>query len=493
MGAKSAQAKAYQGLLSTAKKDYGYTGSADVDDLIAFANENNINLEDVDAIRRAFKAYKVEVLEESDRGLVLAVMDDSGEAMDEPEDEEAKESGEEDETVKNLRSAVKQLKFEVKELKRAAPVRTQVTVPGEKEFKRLARKGATCFQTHEDAFHFTNWLIAGTDLGQKVSADRRTSAVKSLGQHGIKINTTAFAADGGAAVPEQFVADIWDYQSEYGVARRYSDVQPMSSDQARRTKNGGGDGAGFVGYFTAEGTAPTLSGMTLAGANLNAQSFRILGLMSRELLDDSPINLGEFAARAIATVSQKREDECLFIGDGSSTYAGTNGLSNQFGSTATSDSRSVTGGGTASGHTIANIHSVMGKLPSRYRTGAAFYCHPTMTAEIFDRLLGAQGGVSWEESQRFGLVKRALGHPIIEVEVMNGNIDASGDAIDLYFGNLPAACMFGDRKSLEVEFNPHRYWDQGAIGVQGWTRFDVNVHELGSSTEAGPLVALYQT
>lgn len=497
MGAKSVLAKGYEKFLNDAK-ELGYNGGADVEDVLAFASDKGIKTRDEDRIRKAYKAYRVEVLEESDAGIVIGIMnDDAGEAEMSDEDE-AKGNGQDEEVAKGLKSIRDRLakaELEVKNLRREAEAkpRIEVSTPGEKDFRRLQRKGRTVFDTAKDAHAFGLWMLAGTELGSKVGQDRRSAAVKSLENMGIKANTTSFTQDGGAAVPEQFVADIWDFQSIYGVARGYSDVQPMSSDSAKRPKNNGGDGAGYVAYFTAEASAPTLSQMVLASVPLNAKRLEVLGKISRELLDDSAVNLGEFAARSITTVMQKKEDECLFIGDGTSSYGGINGLGNQFGATATADARSVTGGGTASAHTLANLHSLMAKLPSQYRADAKFYCHPTMVAEIFDRLLGAQGGVSWQETADNGFIKRALGHEIVEVNVMPSAIDASGDQIDVYFGNLPAAAMFGDRRSIEVETNPHTFWDEGVIGIKGYDRFDINVHELGSTTAAGPIVALYQT
>lgn len=499
MGAKSALAKGYEKFLNDAKA-LGYTGDADVEDVLAFAADNDINIDNRDRVRKAFKAYRVEVLEESDAGVVIGIMDDAGEAEMDGEDEE-KENDQDEEVAKTLRSArdrIARLEADMKNLQRkdeARKTRVEVASSSERDFKRLARKGATVFDNAKDAEAFGHWLIAKTALGEKVGVDRRNAAAKALDNHGIKANTTNFTSSGGALVPTEFNANFWDYQAEYGIARRECDVVPMNSDSIETPKNAGGDGGGFITYFTGEAVQITESQMNFASIPLNAKTLNVFGLMSRQLVDDTAVNIGEKGAQSIATASLKREDECLFIGNGTSTYGGINGLANQFGSTATTDIRSVTGGGTMEAHTLGNLHSVVAKVGDAYRTGSKWYGSPAAKSVIIDRLLAAQGGVTWQETANGDLYMRVLGYEFVEVNVMNSSIDASGDAIDLYFGNLAAAASFGDRNSLEVETNPHEFWSRNAIGIKGYDRFDINVHELGNvaNSVASPIVALYQT
>jgi HK97 family phage major capsid protein len=76
---------------------------------------------------------------------------------------------------------------------------------------------------------------------------------------------------------------------------------------------------------------------------------------------------------------------------------------------------------------------------------------------------------------------------------MNANGDTGGDVVDILFGNMREAVALGRRKELTIEVSDQRYWDEHNLGMKGVIRHDVNVYSLGSTSEAGPLVALFQT
>ena len=493
------KAAGYAGLIDILKDEHGYTGSNSVDDVLAFAGEKGIDLPARKELETARKEMMQADVRENDAGGFTIDLIPSGEAEDDIE--EQKEGELDEEAEKRLRSnsaAIKSLRNEVRAMSEQFRAKTpvaSVSLPGEKRWQKEKLFGRNVFETAQDANDFGNWVLATPEMAQK-RPERAEQAKKALAERGIKTNTTRFGEDGGYLVPEQFIADIWSYDTAFGVARMAADIHQMNSDSATRPKSTG-VGGGFVAYWNTEGTAPTLSNLALKNVRLNARPLTVLGKMSRELIDDSPINVGEFAARKIAEVTEQAEDEAVFNGDGTNTYGGVNGILSQFGkTTATNDLRSVTGGGTAEGHSKANIRSLMGKVGRRYRAGSAWFCHPVMSSVVIDSLAGEfGGGITLQEVEGFGFIKRFLGYPVIEVEVMPDTIAPSGGQIDLLFGNLSAAVMLGDRQAFDVEFNPHRYWDEGNIGVRGNHRVALNVHELGNVSESvsSPLVALYQS
>jgi hypothetical protein len=58
-----------------------------------------------------------------------------------------------------------------------------------------------------------------------------------------------------------------------------------------------------------------------------------------------------------------------------------------------------------------------------------------------------------------------------------------------FFGDLPKAAMMGERRGVTIKRSDHRYFENDQIGLLGTERFDINVHDFGDNTNAGPLVA----
>jgi HK97 family phage major capsid protein len=64
------------------------------------------------------------------------------------------------------------------------------------------------------------------------------------------------------------------------------------------------------------------------------------------------------------------------------------------------------------------------------------------------------------------------------------------------FGALELGAVFGDRKSMEIVTSTEAYigsrsvFDADQLAIRGIERFDISVHGYGSSTVAGPIVAL---
>ena len=50
--------------------------------------------------------------------------------------------------------------------------------------------------------------------------------------------------------------------------------------------------------------------------------------------------------------------------------------------------------------------------------------------------------------------------------------------------------MMGERRGVTIKRSEHRYFENDQIGLLGTERFDVNVHDMGDTATAGPLVSL---
>ena len=63
-------------------------------------------------------------------------------------------------------------------------------------------------------------------------------------------------------------------------------------------------------------------------------------------------------------------------------------------------------------------------------------------------------------------------------------------------GDYAKGAAFGDRQQEAISFSEHAsvggqsLWERNQIGIRGTQRFDVVVHDVGTATEAGPIVGL---
>jgi HK97 family phage major capsid protein len=90
-----------------------------------------------------------------------------------------------------------------------------------------------------------------------------------------------------------------------------------------------------------------------------------------------------------------------------------------------------------------------------------------------------------------------LGYPV-EVSQVFPSATASGQ-IPVVFGNFRMAGMLGDRRQETIAFSDtatvggQSVWERDQIAVKGSQRFDIVIHDFGSGTVAGPIVALETT
>ena len=73
---------------------------------------------------------------------------------------------------------------------------------------------------------------------------------------------------------------------------------------------------------------------------------------------------------------------------------------------------------------------------------------------------------------------------------------ANINQICVLFGDLTKAASFGDRRQMSLAMSNSAYigstsmFETDQMAVRGIERFDINVHDVGSATVAGPIVGL---
>ncbi len=84
-----------------------------------------------------------------------------------------------------------------------------------------------------------------------------------------------------------------------------------------------------------------------------------------------------------------------------------------------------------------------------------------------------------------------LGYPVVISQVLPAG--ATTDYTGLWmlgFGDLGKACSFGERRGISIKRSDERYFVEDQIALKGTERIDINVHDLGTATAAGPFVSL---
>lgn len=342
-----------------------------------------------------------------------------------------------------------------------------------------------CFKSEESAYKFGMWAMAG--LGN----ERAKSWCASVG---MKLHSEGNNANGGYLVPEEFGTDMIRLVETYGVARRIFKMRQMSSETRSDPRRTGG----LTAYFVGEGNAGTESAATWDRINLVAKKLMVLSRMTSELNEDAAISIGDELGTEAALALALKEDQCGFLGDGTSQYGGIVGIATKL----TSVNGVDEGGGIilASGNlfsefTLADFNRVVGRIPqyadnanTRWVASRTFY-YGTM-----QRLELAAGGVSAVEVREGNRRPMFLGYPV-EISQVMPTADANSQ-VACTFGDHSQAASFGDRRQITIKLSEEATvggestFERDEVAVKVTERIDENVHDVGTSTAAGPVVGL---
>lgn len=338
------------------------------------------------------------------------------------------------------------------------------------------------------ARRFGYWLKATGSINRNIAAEQWCD------KNGIDFRSASGATesvneDGGYLVPEEFADAIIVLREKFGVFRRYADVVPMSSDVKNTRRRTGG----LTAYFKGEGQSGSSSKTGHDLVKLVANKLYCLTYDSSELDEDAMISWGDMVAGEMAYAFAKKEDQCGFGGDGTSTYGGIVGVRQKLVDAWTTSGGAglVLGSGNAfSELTLADHQNVDGALPEYAEDDAAVYCHRKYWASVLMKLALAAGGVPAAEIMMGGQ-RRFLGYEVRTTQVMPST-DANSQ-IPFLLGSLRQAAMLGNRRGITIVQSIHDKFAEDEIGWRGTERFDINVHSVVDpfdSTAAGPMVGL---
>jgi HK97 family phage major capsid protein len=357
-------------------------------------------------------------------------------------------------------------------------------IPVRQQFRHGKLKAFTGKNGEKEAYLAGQFFLA--------TLTKNDNAVQWCKDHGITLGMWNAAGEnqnqlGGVLVPDEVERTIIDLRESRGVARQECMVTGMAGDTKYVPRRTGG----LTAYFIDENpsAAITESDKQWDSVRLVARTLATLSRYSVQLSDDSIISIGDDLASEIAYAFADKEDQCLFNGDGTSTYGNIVGLKS--GTAAGSKYTAITGNTAFSTLDRDDFEAMIGKLPQYAEPNAKWYISKAGWAASILRLIDAAGGNTWRDLANGKRELSFLGYPVVIVQVMNTTLSAQTSTDGLvYFGDMRQAVTFGNRRGVSVFPSEHRYMEFNQIGVRGFERFDLNYHERGTSTAAGSLIML---
>ncbi len=333
------------------------------------------------------------------------------------------------------------------------------------------------------AHRFGQWLLGGP-FGNRAARqwceDRGLIVSRAAQVEGVN-------EKGGFLVPEEFGRDIVDLVERYGVFRQNAKVVPMMSDRRTDPVITGELESQFVGELEDPGDQDLDFGMI----GLTAKKHMVLVPMSSEVAEDASIYIGDLVATAAARAFAKKEDECGFNGDASSTYGGITGVRAALKAVdadpANIQSLQVGTGNAYSELTLDDFAGVVGRLPDYADTGnVKWFVSRRFYFNVMVNLLlsGTPTATEIEDARN----RKFLGYPVEFSQVLPST--EANSQVCAIFGDLSLGARFGDRRAVTIAIDDSILFRKDALLLRATSRFDVNVHGVGSTTAAGPICGL---
>lgn len=303
----------------------------------------------------------------------------------------------------------------------------------------------------------------------------------------LKANNEGVNSAGGVLVPDTVVDDVLLLLEAYGVAHRECRVWQMLSDSApvpRAT-------SGFSFSWIAEGAAVPESQSGYDALDLVAKKTGCLVKISNELWDDARAAFGRYIIEGTALGLAKVQDDALFNGDGTSAYAGIQGIGPRL-----LDGSHNAGKVTAAAHSTyatldgADVAALLAPLPARAMPGAKIYVSVTGYAALV-RIAGTSGGLVASVGPDGEISANYLGRPIVFVPSLPSSTGSLSGKLMMVAGNMRMGVALGERRDVTIRKLVQRFADTDQTGLRVTARIDIVPHDLGDNTTAGAITGLF--
>jgi HK97 family phage major capsid protein len=308
--------------------------------------------------------------------------------------------------------------------------------------------------------------------------------------HGVQSRAQAGGINslGGVLTNDELSSEIIRLVEEFGAFPANARNVTMNSDTLLIARRTGGLSARPIG----ENAAPTSSDVTFDNVQLVAKLWGVDNRVPMSLIEDSVIDLADAMAVEVAQAYAEAFDNAGFIGTGAGDpYHGTVGVA-----TAIVDgthSASVVGadGSNTTFDTLdlLDFTNVVAKLPLYARRNARWYISPAGYGSSMLRLMMAANGNN-QADVAGGANLNFLGFPVVLVHPLESRLTGTTSGVACLFGDLSQAATMGTRREISVKTDASRFIEFDQLLTFATARVAMVAHDLGSTTKAGPLVAL---
>lgn len=365
---------------------------------------------------------------------------------------------------------------DIKQYNIAAKSRSTINLPGYGERTPIFDDGERAAMA--GAF-LKNRLIEMYPAELKQYRDNETKSL--LKAHGTFPNDL-----GGALVPEEFLPNLMYFANEFGAFRRAAGVTPMSSHSLTmpRTRE-----FFVVGDLEENGEISSQDRPTFDNVKLNAEKKGGIARISMELLNDSPIALGEVLNRDVERGFDKYIDD--------SALTGANGYKGMDASTFTTAGTDHLDAALLSSWTeynVTTIESFLALIPSAAWAagGVGLICHRSFFGGVLARFGASAASVSDSGAGLFnatvplpsGSVGGYRSLPVYFSDSMPSSYAA--DQISCVAGSFPGGCKYGEvRGSTGITTSDQRYFEFEQVGFRATRRLAINLHNVGGAATDG--------
>jgi HK97 family phage major capsid protein len=358
--------------------------------------------------------------------------------------------------------------------------RTEYAVPKQHDNLRAFRSAEAAYR-------------AGMHLKGYVFGD--SEARRWCKDHGVESRAQAGGINslGGVLTSPELSSEIIRLVEEFGVFPQYAKRVSMNSDTLVFPRRTGGLTARPVG----ENIEVSASDVTFDNVELNAKIWGVANRTPNSLLEDSVINLADAMAVETAQSFSEAFDNSGFIGDGTLAYHGTTGICTKILQSAYSASVVTATSNTTFGDlTMKNFTDLLARLPLYARNrNARWYISPAGWGAAMLRLAMLPGGSSGaggnsSDNVASGFGETFLGYPVTLVQPMQSALTGTTGTVAALFGDLSQAAIFGERRAISMKTASERYIEFDQTLTFATTRNAMVVNDIGSTSKAGPVVAL---
>ena len=342
-----------------------------------------------------------------------------------------------------------------------------------------------CFkgpQAERDAYVAGMWMLATIYKNRRADLwCQRHGVYEQLAQ------SEGVASEGGNLTPDVLSQVIIDSRNSFGIARQHVRIYPMSSDVMDIPKVSGS----IVATFGGESTTIDESDKAWIQVKLTAKRLGIITRASKEVTEDSIIDLVDDLALEHARALALKEDEVIFSGDSSPDDGGITGITTLFEANTGHAGFVRSAGDNFDEVTDLELTNLMAALPAYALPNAKWYVSSAGYHAVFVQNAATVGGNTFvtmaDGATRLGY----LGYPVvIQNTFAQGATTDYSNSVMLLFGDLSQSIVLGDRRGIRMDVSDAPYWAQDQIAIKSTERIDVAVHNIGDATDAGPVVAL---